>query len=145
MTPRLSRSLPWLLAALAATGLGISVYLTVAHWAKRTIVCGGFGQCDYVNSSDYAHIGDIPVSLLGVAMYVGLLAAAVIWALRPGDDLRRVAYWGLALAGAGYAAYLTYVELAVLYAVCVWCIASATILALSLAMSTVSLLRQDET
>jgi uncharacterized membrane protein len=72
-------------------------------------------------------------------MYLALTAAALFWALRPGSETRMVAYWGMALAGAGYAGYLTYVELEILHAICVWCVASATVLTLSLLLATLAL------
>lgn len=134
------RLVPFALAGLAIFGIGISGYLAATHYADKPIVCGGLGQCDYVNSSEYASVAGIPVSLLGVAMYSGLFAAAALWALRPGSDFWPVAYWGMALAGAGYAGYLTYVELEVLRAICVWCVVSAVVLALSLLISTAYLL-----
>lgn len=130
------RHLPRLLLALGLAGLAVSGYLVATHYGDQPIECGGVGDCNYVNSSEYASIGGIPVSLLGVAMYVGLIAAAAFWSLKPADDKRVIAYWGLALAGAGYAAYLTYVELAILHAICVYCVVSACILTVSLVLST---------
>lgn len=136
---KLYRKLPYLFVALGVLGLGVSGYLVATHYGKHPIVCGGVGDCNYVNSSEYASIGGIPVSLLGFGMYVMLTAAAVFWTMRPSDERRMVGYWGLALAGAGYAGYLTYVELDILHAICVWCVTSATILTISLALATVAL------
>jgi uncharacterized membrane protein len=136
--------LPAAFLALALFGLGISIYLTATHYADKTIVCGGLGQCDYVNSSEYAEVAGIPVSVLGILAYAGLVAAAGVWLVRPRSDFWPVVYWGMALAGAGYAGYLTYVELAILHAVCVWCVVSATILTISLVLSTATLLRGHE-
>jgi uncharacterized membrane protein len=133
------RRLPQLLVALGIVGLAISVYLVITHYGKEPIQCGGVGDCNYVNSSEYASVAGIPVSLLGVAMYVGLIAAAAFWSRRPADEKRMIAYWALALSGAGYAAYLTYVELAVLHAICVYCVVSAAVLTTSLAVSTAAL------
>ena len=130
------RYLPLLLVVLGIAGLAVSGYLVATHYGDQPIECGGVGDCNYVNSSEYASIGDIPVSLLGVAMYIGLIAAATFWAVKPADEKRMIAYWGLALSGAGYAAYLTYVELAILHAICVYCVVSACILAASLALAT---------
>jgi uncharacterized membrane protein len=110
--------------------------LTLTHLADKPIVCGGLGQCDYVNSSEYAYIGSVPVAALGAFLYVGLIGAAVYWALGAADDLRPIPYWGLSLAGFGYAAYLTYIELAVLRAICVWCVVSAVVLTTGLIVST---------
>ena len=130
------RHLPRLLVVLGLAGFAVSTYLVVTHYGDQPIECGGVGDCNYVNSSEYASIGGIPVSMLGMAMYVGLIGAAAFWSLKPGDDKRMIAYWGLALAGAGYAGYLTYVELAILHAICVYCVVSACILGVSLALST---------
>jgi uncharacterized membrane protein len=127
---------PQLLALLAVLGLGVSGYLVATHYGDQPIECGGVGDCNYVNSSEYASVGGIPVSVLGVAMYVGLLAAAVYWSLKPADEKRMIAYWGLALSGVGYAAYLTYVELEILHAICVYCVISAGILAVSFLIAT---------
>jgi uncharacterized membrane protein len=44
----------------------------------------------------------------------------------------------LALVGAGFSAYLTYLELAVIDAICQWCVASAVVMA---ALATASVAR----
>ena len=137
-------AVPVVLGVLAAAGLGVSSYLTATHWGDKEIACAGVGDCNYVNSSAYATIGDVPVSLLGVLLYLGLLGSALAWALRPGDDRVPVLYWGLAVAGVGYAAYLTYVELFVIEAICVWCVVSAVILTSSLLVATAHLLVEPE-
>jgi uncharacterized membrane protein len=76
--------------------------------------------------------------------YSGLLAVALVWAARPYSEVWPVAYWGMALAGAGYAGYLTYVELEILHAICAWCVASAIVLTLSLVLATAYLLWAQE-
>jgi uncharacterized membrane protein len=134
---------PLALTALALAGLGISAYLTAAHYGDKPIVCAGVGQCDYVNSSEYASVLGIPVSVLGILMYAGLLAAAAAWLVWYRSEVLPIVYWGMALAGAGYAGYLTYVELEILHAICVWCVASATVLTVSLLLATAVLLRSD--
>jgi uncharacterized membrane protein len=111
----------------------------MTHLADQPIACGGVGQCDYVNSSDYAYVGPVPVAALGGLLYLTLLVAAVYWALDPTDEVRPIPYWGLALAGAAYAGYLTYIELAVLKAICVWCVVSAVLLTTGLILSTLAL------
>jgi uncharacterized membrane protein len=139
------RDVPYALIALALTGLAISLYLVTTHYGDRPIACAGVGDCEAVNSSAYASIGGVPVSLLGVGLYASLAGLAAYWALDPSDDRRMVAYWGLALSGAGYAAYLTYVELEILHAICVWCVASATLLVTSLVLATSMLFVMPET
>jgi uncharacterized membrane protein len=130
------------LCLLATAGLGVSLYLLVTRLTDNTIVCGGLGQCDYVNRSDYATVLGLPVAAFGAALYAVLLVAAVAWLARPRSELLPVATWGVALAGASYSAYLTYVEVAVIDAVCVWCLVSASILAASFVLSTFAVLRE---
>ncbi len=140
MTDRVWRRVPLVLAALAVAGIGVSSYLAYTHLTDTRISCGVAGDCNYVNSSDYAYIAGIPLSVLGIFMYAGLLGAALLWAVRPSDDRMPILYWGMTLAGAGYAAYLTYVELEILHAICQWCVVSAIILTTGLLLSTAALI-----
>jgi uncharacterized membrane protein len=140
-----ARRLPYVLIVLGLCGLAISLYLVTTHFGDKPIACAGVGDCAAVNSSAYASIGGVPVSLLGVGLYVSLATLAYVWSRDPSDDRRMVAYWGMALSGAGYAAYLTYVELTILHAICVWCVASATILTTSLALATAALVFTPDT
>ena len=61
--------------------------------------------------------------MLGLAGYAGLLLAAVLRG-------EAGAYLGLlvALVGALFSAYLTYLEVFVIGAICQWCVASAAIM-----------------
>ena len=114
------------IALLALLGIGISGYLSYTHWTHSTVVCTGFHSCDYVQQSDYATLGGLPIAFLGLLLYAGILAGALV--ARGGTapaSLAGLAVFTLALAGALYSAYLTYVELFVLHAVCLWCVASA--------------------
>ena len=113
------------LGVLATAGLLISLYLTWVHVAGVEPVCvaGGDG-CQTVQSSRYAAVLGIPVPRLGLAGYAGLLLAA---GLRGGAG----AYLGLlmSLVGTLFSAYLTYLEVFVIGALCQWCVASAAIMA----------------
>ena len=142
MSVSAQRAIPFVLVVLGLAGSAIGSYLTIAHWGDQPIACGGVGDCGYVNSSEYASVGGVPVSALGAALYLAMTAVALAWARRACVDWLPIAYWGLALAGAGYAGYLTYVELAVLHAICIWCVTSAVLLAVSLALSTAAVLRE---
>ena len=72
----------------------------------------------------------INVAVFGIAGYVLLLIAALV----PGDAGRFGGFL-MALIGFGYSLYLTYLELFVINAICQWCVASAVLLALSLAVA----------
>ncbi len=115
------RRLTFAIAALAILGAAIAGYLTWVHFAELQPYCvGGGGGCERVQSSPYARFAGVPVAVLGLAGYVAVLASL---ALR---DRSVTAFLGL--VGAGFSAYLTYLELAVIDAVCQWCVASALVM-----------------
>jgi uncharacterized membrane protein len=109
-------------AAVALAGLGIAAYLTVVHYSGGTPVCAISHGCATVQQSSYAELAGVPVAVLGVLGYLGILAALAL-------DARSAAAF-LALAGAGFSGWLTYVEVAELEAICSWCVASAVCMAL---------------
>lgn len=112
---------------LALVGLGVAGYLTVVHYAHQQIACNGIGDCEYVNSSRYAEVAGVPVALMGAAAYgaMSLLAAAYLMSRSPA--LLQAA-WGVALASFAFSMYLTGIELWVLEAICVYCVASASVM-----------------
>jgi len=134
------RLVPAALISLSAAGFAVSAYLTAAHFGGPPLTCAGIGGCDIVNSSRYAYFAGVPVALLGALLYVTLMGIAAAWAIRGWDERLVTAFWGLALAGALYAVYLTYVEIAIIDAVCVWCLTSAVIVSLCLALSSWALI-----
>jgi uncharacterized membrane protein len=137
---------PAFLFLLAVAGLGISSYLTHAHWANASIACAGFESCDEVNTSEYSEMAGIPVALLGILFYLALGTTALAWLwLRPqGSAWPAMTFWGLAFVGTLYSAYLTYIELFVLEAVCIYCAASAGIVLASFLISTAWNVRQSQ-
>ena len=54
-----------------------------------------------------------------------------------------LAIFGVSLAGALYSAYLTYLELFVIDAICPWCVSSASLLLLALGLATYDLFASD--
>ena len=119
-------------ALLAIGGIGIAAYLTVVHFADQPIVCSGIGDCEKVNSSSYAKLAGIPVAVLGLLSYATILVLA-LGALVRRDAMLVAAAWGVALASFGFSMYLTYVEVEVLDAICIWCVSSATVVTAMLA------------
>ena len=88
---------------------------------------GGSGGCETVQSSSYATILGVPVAVVGLVGYSGLLVSA---SLRGEVGI----YLGflVALVGALFSAYLTYLELFVIHAICEWCVASAAVMVAAL-------------
>ena len=112
---------------LALLGLGIAGYLTYVHYAGGSPYCiAGGGGCEQVQESEYAKLAGIPVAVLGLAAYAALLTTA----LGPGSGAA-AAGAGIALAGVAFSAWLLYAQLALIEAVCQWCVANAVVIALA--------------
>jgi len=119
--------LRWSLVALAVLGVAVSGYLTLVHFSGAPLVCAGEGGCSQVQSSRFAVVAGVPVALLGLLFYGSLVALGGWQALRtqPKAALISLALFGVALSGTLYSGYLTYLEVAVIGAICLWCVASA--------------------
>jgi uncharacterized membrane protein len=129
-------------AVLALVGIPLASYLTWAHYDTGALVCG-LGDCHTVQSSEFATIGPFPVALLGLAMYVTIFACNVSALARPQRSIVATSVaFSVALSGAIYALYLTWLEIAIIGAICQWCVASA-ILTLVLAIVAGATVRQE--
>jgi uncharacterized membrane protein len=122
----------------ALAGLGIATYLTVVHYAGGEPVCAVAHGCTTVQQSDYAALAGVPVALLGVFGYVGLLVALA----RDGEAWRTAAAF-LSLAGLAFSGWLTYVEVGILNAICIWCVGSAICMALLAGLTVTRMLRAE--
>ena len=129
---------------LALIGLADSIYLTYIKLANATASCAGIGDCESVNSSKYAEVAGIPIALLGAGAFLTIIVFLLIE--------NRSDYWrdnapmfvfGISLAGVLYSAYLTYVEIAILRAICPYCVISALVLVALLVISVVRLLKEE--
>lgn len=120
----------WMIVSFVLTLLAIadSAYLTWVHYQPQDLVCTVNGGCHTVQSSTYATLGPVPVALLGLAMYVVILALGILRWRRPDmAPYASVAIFGLVLAGVIYYGYLTHIELNVLNAICQWCVICAVL------------------
>ncbi len=118
------RALRQVAAALAVLGLAVAGYLTYVHYAELSPICaGGGGGCERVQNSSYAEFAGVPVAVLGLAGYALILGS--LWV--PGET-GRVTGAVLALAGFGFSAYLTWLELFEIDAICQWCVVSAVLM-----------------
>ena len=123
---------------LSLLGAGIAGYLTWVHYAGLEVVClAGGGGCEKVQSSDYAELAGVPVALLGLLGYVGILGSVL---LLP-DETGRLASGFLALVGFGFSMYLTWAELFRIHAICQWCVASACVMTVLAVVSVARVLR----
>jgi len=120
----------WLMRLLSLAGIGVSAYLTWTHLAHQSVACGQSQDCDIVQQSVYSEIAGIPVALLGLIAYTALFVLTLLRGRVPDlwGDYVPLAIFGISLIGVLYSAYLTYLELFVIYAICRWCVSSAVII-----------------
>lgn len=123
---------------LAVIGLGIAGYLTYIHYEGIRPVCGLGGNCEKVQTSEWADVAGIPVALLGLIGYVLILGSLFI----AGDTGRAIGFF-LAIVGFGFSAYLTYRELFTIHAICPWCVASAVLMTLLAVLTTARLVQGE--
>ena len=121
---------------LAVIGLGVAAYLTYVHYDGIKPVCGLGGDCEKVQTSEWADLAGVPVALLGLIGYATILATLLV-----DREQARIAGALVALVGFGFSAYLTYRELFSIDAICPWCVASAVIMTLLAIVMTARLLR----
>ncbi len=123
-------------ALVALAGIAVAAYLTWAHYDDAALVCVAGGGCETVQGSEYSKIAGIPVAALGLAAYVVLLGL-IVW-----DDARaRLVTAAIALVGLVFSLYLLVLQLFVIDAVCVWCLANDLVVAPALAVLTALRLR----
>lgn len=156
---KIQKRLKWFLALniLALLDTGYLIYLhykpTATEWCK-------FGEkfdCDIVNKSIYAEIFDIPVAVLGFGAYLILFALAWVVRKKIGSPhgasiiLSKVQsgtmlwlMFALTAVGVLFSGYLTYIELFVLGAICIFCIVQQLIILADFGLL-LSMLRLSET
>ena len=118
------------IALLALVGFFVALYLWLHALGIGGALKCGTGSCDTVQASRWAVFLGQPVALYGVIGYFAILIVALA-ALRPAALRQRgwsVVLAGLATVGVLFTAYLTYLELFVIHAICRWCVGSAVII-----------------
>jgi uncharacterized membrane protein len=120
------------IALLALVGLFLALYLFLHQIGVGGELKCGTGGCDTVQASRWATVLGIPVAAYGVVGYAAILAVALA-ALQPAALGRRgpaLLLAALATGGVLFSAWLTYLELFVIHAICRWCVGSAVIITL---------------
>lgn len=114
---------------LALLGLLDASYLAAERLRGGEPFCPIGGGCATVQNSPFAVLLGVPVAYLGVLAYLILFALLLV-------SLSRVQVFGvpmrlalLAVSSIGvlFSLYLTYLQLAVIHALCFWCVVSALI------------------
>jgi len=129
---------------LAIIGLIDSIYLSWEKIFHVEVFCGGSGDCQTVANSPYSEIAGIPIAYLGVGVYIVIIA--LLYLEGRGTFWRQnspLIIFGLTLAGTIYSIYLTYLEIAVIYAICPYCVISAVVMTLLFIVAIIRLFRDS--
>ena len=118
-----------LTALVALVGLFVAVYLALYKaGAIGTLACGS-GGCETVQLSHWSVFLGLPVASWGVGFYALVFGVAFAGTTERFASSKPVALLMLVLTAWGviYSAWLTYLELFVIHAICRWCVGSACI------------------
>ncbi len=120
-------------------------YLTYVHLAHAEVLCSGVGGCDTVQNSRYALVAGIPVAAIGLLGYLAILAMLITEEVRgPFHTQAPILLFGITLLGTLYSAYLTYLELFVIGAICPYCAGSAIVMAVLFVIALIGILQADD-
>ena len=118
-----------LVGMLALIGVFLSTYLTLYKLGYIGQLQCAVGSCETVNTSRWATFLGLPVATWGLGFYVAALALVMLGIRERYADSRAVSLALVGLTGWGvvFSGWLTYLELFVIDAICMWCVISACI------------------
>jgi uncharacterized membrane protein len=132
-----------IVAALALAGIFISLYLTLYKIGVIGELSCSIGSCETVNTSKWSRFLGLPVAAWGLLFYLDVFAVALVGTMRRFEFEPAISFVlvGEAAVGVLFSAWLTYLELGVIHAICIWCVTSAVIVTLIL-ITTIADLRE---
>ena len=129
--------------ALVVLGLLVSIYMTIYKITSNDAMCIGSGDCHTVNASKYSEVNGIPVAVFGMIGYAAILATLYF------ENRNRffkqnatLMIFGMALTGFIFTVWLIYVEVALLKALCPFCLTSQVSMTLIFIIAVIRLVRQ---
>ena len=131
--------------ALVIVGLLVSIYMTIYKVLNADAMCLGSGDCSTVNASRYSEVNGIPVALIGVLGYLAILVIHYF------EDRNRffkenstLMIFGLALTGFLFTVWLIYIEIALLKALCPFCLTSQAAMTFIFMIAVIRLIKQSQ-
>lgn len=121
-----------LVALLALAGVFVALYLTLYKTGAIGQITCSIGSCETVQISRWSTLFGLPVAAWGLAFYIVALVVSIASTQDRWVDERAPSVVLVALSGWGvlFSLWLTYLELFVIYAICMWCVISAIIVTL---------------
>ena len=114
----------WAGTALATIGLGLSIYLTIAHYTTPVLLAcpeTGVINCAKVTTSSYATLMGVPLAVLGLLYYLVMLPLQLPVAWCSQNIWLRRGRLAMSASGIMMITWLIYVELFKLNAICLYC------------------------
>ncbi len=127
----MDKKLYWGAIISAVAGAAVSIYMTIYKLTDNNSMCLGSGDCATVNASKYSEVYGIPLGVVGLIGYAGILLVLWLEKRHPlGKEYGNLLAMGMSFSGFIYSLYLTYLELYVIKAICPFCVASAVAITL---------------
>jgi uncharacterized membrane protein len=129
------------IAVLSLVGILIALYLTLYKIGVIGDLSCSVGSCETVNTSRWATFLGLPVAAWGLGAYLMLFGLSLIGTTdrHAGSQTISLLLVAIAAWSVVFSAWLTYIELFVIDAICIWCVTSAVILVVILVVSVVDL------
>lgn len=129
------------LALLAVVGILIALYLTLYKMGVIGVLSCSIGSCETVNTSKWSMLFGVPIAEWGLAAYLALFGLAIAGSTEARERSVTIARLLVALAGFSvlFSAWLTWLELFVIHAICIWCVTSALLWVVIFAVSVADL------
>ena len=131
--------------ALVILGLLVSIYMTIYKLTGDDGMCLGSGDCHTVNASKYSEVNGIPVAIFGIGGYLAILA--VLYFENSNRFFKQNAtlmIFGMSLTGFLFTVWLIYVEIALLKAICPFCVTSQVAMTIIFILAVARLIRQPQ-
>lgn len=114
----------WTITAVAFLGFIDATYLTVIHYKGAELNCTAWGSCNEVTTSEYSVIFGIPMALFGALYYLTVLVLSLLYIdIKKQIILKLIPI--LTTFGFLFSLWLVYLQLFVLYSICIYCMFSA--------------------
>jgi uncharacterized membrane protein len=126
-----------IIAALALAGVGLATYLAMYKLGMIGTLACTVGQCETVNLSKWATLFGLPVAAWGVGFYLVVFLVALLGTTERFVNEAWVSHalLGLTAWGVVFSGWLTYLELYVIHAVCMFCVISAILITVTFLVS----------
>ncbi len=131
--------------ALVVIGLLVSIYMTIYKVTSNDSMCLGSGDCSTVNASIYSEVNNIPVAAIGILGYLAILG--VLLFENRNSFFRQngtLMIFGMALTGFIFTVWLIYVEIALLKAICPFCVTSQVAMTLIFILAVIRLIKTPQ-